>query len=783
MIGKERESLKTKLNCYKSECHKFFLRQGAFSLHHSQHTDVFLKNAYELVLKYCFEDFLPSSEKIPFCLLASKAYAQDSLCINEDASLLFVYKDIKAFHLKPMIKTFIELLNDISLPIDCVILELDGVQNTKRIFQNSFIQTRFICGSKPLYKSIKEKFQIILQEKKNEFATLLLENFTSTHLPFLKQEFNIKRDFGCLNHLRALEALLSLFKEGTKNYALSFVDEKALSELRLAGDFLLSLQCALNLQSQKDENMFLLSLVDELSTLMYKKDKKNVKAKDVLIQKALQSRHTIGFWTHFLAMKIQEVLFQKTQEKKYTFTTLCEALEFLLHYEDKNCDFEIELVFALRTLSLSKKESEKAFALFIQIFYRKNSFCLLKLLLDSKLLKDLCKPFWTVRFLSDEESDYSFDEQAFLTLKELEKQQEQSTIFQALTSEEKMITKLSTLLSAITNENEISMASIYRSYCAKFDLNNECVEFGLRLFKNFNALKELIEKEDIFNPLIISALLSKVENSKTLELLSFLTECKAKALCLNDFFHRSLKKLLQNAKEGFEDSNLLDETARRVKKELTLKRTKSFLELDALSQDKIVHIQSNLFIIKNSFEDIISISQKALKSDFKFWFENKQTLKLQIIAKKGFSPQVVLVSLSSLNLISMNFFELFDEKIYLEFEYNNVITDTQTEKLCTLLNSNFHNILPKKIQKPYIKKDELKFNKEYSKIYAKLGLNTKDQQGLMAFVMSVFEKLGLNLCTAKIQTIRNRTRNIFIFEKNENMQNLEKKLLDALISE
>lgn len=34
----------------------------------------------------------------------------------------------------------------------------------------------------------------------------------------------------------------------------------------------------------------------------------------------------------------------------------------------------------------------------------------------------------------------------------------------------------------------------------------------------------------------------------------------------------------------------------------------------------------------------------------------------------------------------MNLFELFDDKIYLRFEYDNIITDEQKNKLCELLN-------------------------------------------------------------------------------------------------
>ena len=93
--------------------------------------------------------------------------------------------------------------------------------------------------------------------------------------------------------------------------------------------------------------------------------------------------------------------------------------------------------------------------------------------------------------------------------------------------------------------------------------------------------------------------------------------------------------------------------------------------------------------------------------------------------------------------------------------------------------------LPKKnkIKKPFIKKDELKLDLNYSKNYAKLNLNTKDQQGLMAFLMNIFKILGLSLSAAKIQTIRQRTRNTFIFQKNQALLEKQQELITSLISE
>ncbi|KHF21984.1 hypothetical protein PO81_00005, partial [Vibrio parahaemolyticus] len=68
------------------------------------------------------------------------------------------------------------------------------------------------------------------------------------------------------------------------------------------------------------------------------------------------------------------------------------------------------------------------------------------------------------------------------------------------------------------SENEISLAGIYRAYCSKFDLKNEILEWGLKIFKNNNVLKDLVEKEDIYNPIVVSSLVSKLENLENLEL-------------------------------------------------------------------------------------------------------------------------------------------------------------------------------------------------------------------------------------------------------------------------
>ena len=133
----------------------------------------------------------------------------------------------------------------------------------------------------------------------------------------------------------------------------------------------------------------------------------------------------------------------------------------------------------------------------------------------------------------------------------------------------------------------------------------------------------------------------------------------------------------------------------------------------------------------------------------------------------------------------MNFIKrgINDDKIYLRFEYSDVLSDEDIQKLYKILEKRALNIGKNEVKKPMIKKDELKFVPEYSKNYVKLSLNTKDSKGLMAFVMSVFAKFNLKLSAAKIQTVRQRTRNTFIFEKTDKLLDFKQELINSLTME
>lgn len=78
---------------------------------------------------------------------------------------------------------------------------------------------------------------------------------------------------------------------------------------------------------------------------------------------------------------------------------------------------------------------------------------------------------------------------------------------------------------------------------------------------------------------------------------------------------------------------------------------------------------------------------------------------------------------------------------------------------------------------------EITIDCEHSKTYAKMQVVTKDQKGLMANIITAFDDIGIDIASAKIQTIKKRARNLFLIEKEgpfcENRERLIAKLTNS----
>jgi len=252
----------------------------------------------------------------------------------------------------------------------------------------------------------------------------------------------------------------------------------------------------------------------------------------------------------------------------------------------------------------------------------------------------------------------------------------------------------------------------------------------------------------------------------------------------NAYTAKLLRELYEISLTAFSDENLLDEATRRVKKEQSIKRNSEFLALSPSLQEKIFKITSNLVFTKYSASEIINLSKAASAlSGTEIYINNSKNLSIQIYTQKSLNLSALLYEFAKFDLAYMEIFELFEKKFYIRLDFNQNVKKEELENTKILALNSLNSEVLREPLKPNINKDEINFELNHSKDYAKLSINARDQRGLMAYVMSVFDKLSFQITSARIQTVKNRTRNLFLIEKNERLESKGEEILNLLISE
>ena len=252
----------------------------------------------------------------------------------------------------------------------------------------------------------------------------------------------------------------------------------------------------------------------------------------------------------------------------------------------------------------------------------------------------------------------------------------------------------------------------------------------------------------------------------------------------NAYAAKLLRELYEISLKSFDDENLLDEATRRVKKERSVRKNAEFNRLSPPLQDKIFKIVSNLLFAKYSAAQIIALARLADEaSGIKLSAQNQQNLSLRIISDERLNLAALLVKFANFDLAYMEIFELFDKKIFARLDFNENVKTSELKILEQTATTALKSYEKASAAKPNINKDEINFDSGHSNDYAKLTINARDQRGLMAYVMGVLDEMDFKVASARIQTIKNRTRNLFLIEKNERLCRNGEKILNLLISE
>jgi [protein-PII] uridylyltransferase len=141
-------------------------------------------------------------------------------------------------------------------------------------------------------------------------------------------------------------------------------------------------------------------------------------------------------------------------------------------------------------------------------------------------------------------------------------------------------------------------------------------------------------------------------------------------------------------------------------------------------------------------------------------------LTIEVTRRKQFNISYLLGKLSTLEVVHMDICKLFDDLKYFKIDFSTKVNPEEVLHIKEILRDSFDETKKSTLTVPVIGKDELKIDCEHSKTYAVMYLNCKDQKGLLAYVIKLFDEMGIDIATAKIHTLKRRVRDLFLIEKN-----------------
>jgi [protein-PII] uridylyltransferase len=228
----------------------------------------------------------------------------------------------------------------------------------------------------------------------------------------------------------------------------------------------------------------------------------------------------------------------------------------------------------------------------------------------------------------------------------------------------------------------------------------------------------------------------------------------------------------------------LERVAKRIKKEQSLKKYPDFLALKNSEKKKILHIPSNLLFLRYKPERIVAIAKKGFEtSTYSYHISNKEYLTIEIIRKESFNLGYFLSKLTMLDIANMDICKLFDNLKYFKMDFTSNVDKEDILLIEEVLHRSFDGSKKGKLHTPCIQKKEIEIDCDHSQSYALMRLHTSNQKGLLAYIINMFDEIGIDIVSAKIHTLKNSVRDSFLIEKNGNFCHNTDNIINKLTQE
>ncbi|MEN8304258.1 MAG: HD domain-containing protein [Campylobacterota bacterium] len=786
-----------------------------FLVKHTKKLDSIISLMYKTVLRRMFGNYLPMRNSIPITVVALGSYGREQLCVHSDIDLLIVYEDVEGYETKLIIEKLFYLALDAGLKLGHRVHTVDDLFNSSLediTIKTSLMEARFIAGSNFTWHNTQNALNRIRIHDQKEFILAKIEEAQTRRKKYPRSmQPNIKESVGGLRDSQLISWIAHLIYNINNLRDLSgklFSDEEY-REYRVALELLFRVRSALHLITNKQEDRLLLEHIPQASKMLGFKDQRK------MVTKVLAAQWRISNFTQIFVKKMVRpyladmsnvAKFRKNRISKgvyeidnrlfasYNLETapVDTLLETLVSLPDKDYRYDAGFLNQFTYTKVSLPLKSKTYSLIKELFYREKIYSFLKLFYDAGLLHYLFPNFKKVLHLPqfDGYHHYPVDIHSIKCVKALENIKEEfiQKLYNELSSDEKLILKVVTLFHDTgkgrrQDHSEVGVKLIV-PFLKRLELSDELIQRSVILVKNHILMSSVAFKENIHNEKTLYKFMSKIVDAKNLKLLYILTYADINGVggdTFNSFNSKLLLDLYKSTLEVAQNTNRITDAKKRLIIEKRVQKNLDFKLLSRLQQKKILSIESNLFFFKNSVDEIIEIAKIAKEvKEYDFKIKNKKTLTIEIYRKIPINIGYLLSTLSHLSVANMEIFTLFDGVKYFRIDFINNVEGSELVEVQEIIDNSFDMSREVIINNVAIKRDEIKLDCDHSLTHAELTVHTKNQKGLLSYIMYCFEQLNINIVTAKIHSTKHKARDSFLMEKQNNICDNGDKIFELL---
>ncbi len=795
--------LKKDIKIYFDTLEETFSTSGGkdFLVKHTKKIDSILKLVYKVATRDMFGDYLPMKNSIPLALVALGSYGREQLCVHSDIDLMLVYKDIPGYNVKELIEKMLYILWDTGLKLGHRVHTIDdlyGVSQTDITIKTALIESRMIEGSIFVWTETQNAISQIRHDNIKEFIRLKLEEQEIKHRKYpLTMEPNLKEGVGGFRDANLVFWIGKILfnVNNIKNLPSTIVDENEYQTFRIALEFLFRVRSALHLVAKKKEDQLRLDLIPGIATLLgYENSQKGHMR---FTKKVTDSLKTIRLYSIIWLDTLTKDYKEDDTSKNYIYPqkdmkNFNDILIHLKEYTDKPFYAHPTLLQQLISINKPERLTKALYRTIRTLFYQPHCYSIFRTLSYSKLLRYTIPPIKKVVDLPqfDGYHQYAVDIHSLKCLYHLEHIKDHfiQTLWETLSNDEKAMLKLVVFLhdagKGRKRDHHFVGASLFKVFSQRLQIEESLINIGETLITYHTLMSKVAQREDIYSETVILSFASHFKTKKLLDMIYIVTYADMNGVgegTYNSFNAKLIKTLYKQTLAVLGQTTILDETEKRLKKELTLQRNADFQVLSKIQQRKILHIPSNLLFLRYNTKRILAITKKAFETkNYEFSINNDKYLTIEVIRRDDFNLSYLLAKLSSLNVVNMDISKLFDDLKYFKIDFSQTVDAEDIGFIEEMIHNAFK---PGKIstpQIPHIDPSEIQIDCEHSKTYAAMHLNCKDQKGLLAYIINIFDDMGIDIATAKIHTLKSRVRDMFLIEKHGNFCHNVETIIDKL---